>query len=215
MKYYLKFLGQDRQPYFGLGQWPPPGEWTKTIKNVFPCYSGYHLCRLQDFFDWCYIPVLWVAEAEDVVTTNNKVVAKRARLIRQVEEWNETNQRLFAVDCADHVLHLFESLFPYDKRPRQAIETSRRFAIGEATIEELDSARLSSEAAAGLISFSAGDAAWSAAKSASRSSQHSAEHSAWYAAESAAWSSERSIERKWQRDLLLTKYLKLNPEEFE
>ncbi|NDJ54546.1 MAG: hypothetical protein GYB68_15880 [Chloroflexi bacterium] len=36
--------------------------------------------------------------------------------------------RLLACDFAEHVLHLFESAFPDDDRPRQAIMLSRRFA---------------------------------------------------------------------------------------
>lgn len=49
MKYYLKFLGNDRQPcHGGRGQWPEPLTWTETIENPIPCKTGYHLCRLQD-----------------------------------------------------------------------------------------------------------------------------------------------------------------------
>ena len=46
----------------------------------------------------------------------------------------------FACDCAEHVLPYFEEKYPEDKRPRQAIESARRFANGEAIAEELDAA---------------------------------------------------------------------------
>src|SRR6185312_14096860 len=38
---------------------------------------------------------------------------------------------LWAAVCAEHVLHLFESVQPSDLRPRQAIEQIRAWARGE------------------------------------------------------------------------------------
>src|SRR5260221_6356363 len=38
---------------------------------------------------------------------------------------------LWAAACAEHVLHLFESVQPSDPRPRQAIEQTRAWARGE------------------------------------------------------------------------------------
>jgi immunity protein 5 of polymorphic toxin system len=38
---------------------------------------------------------------------------------------------LWAAACAEHVLHLFESVQPSDERPRQAIEQIRAWARGE------------------------------------------------------------------------------------
>ena len=40
---------------------------------------------------------------------------------------------LFACDCAERVLHLFEAKHPGDDRLRRAIEVARRFANGNAT----------------------------------------------------------------------------------
>ena len=48
--------------------------------------------------------------------------------------------RLFACDCAQRVLPLFEKKYPEDMRPRQTIETARKFANGEATKTELAAA---------------------------------------------------------------------------
>lgn len=48
--------------------------------------------------------------------------------------------RLFACDCAESVLHLFEGVYPKDNRPRNAIETARKYAQETATKEELDAA---------------------------------------------------------------------------
>lgn len=42
------------------------------------------------------------------------------------------------IDFAEQkLLPLFEAKFPGDNRPRRAIEVARRFACGEATVEEL------------------------------------------------------------------------------
>ena len=38
---------------------------------------------------------------------------------------------LWAADCAEHVLHLFEAVAPEDGRPRQAIEAVRAWTRGE------------------------------------------------------------------------------------
>jgi hypothetical protein len=43
---------------------------------------------------------------------------------------------LWAAACAEHVLHLFESVQPADQRPRQAIEQTRAWARGEITMSQ-------------------------------------------------------------------------------
>src|ERR671934_1138857 len=41
---------------------------------------------------------------------------------------------LWAASCAEHVLHLFESVQPEDRRPREAIEHARAWVRGEVTM---------------------------------------------------------------------------------
>src|SRR5919205_1231465 len=41
---------------------------------------------------------------------------------------------LWAASCAEHVLHLFESVQPGDRRPREAIEHARAWVRGEVTM---------------------------------------------------------------------------------
>ena len=48
--------------------------------------------------------------------------------------------RLFACDCAEHVLPIFESKYPEDKRVCLCIEASRKFAYGQITAQELTAA---------------------------------------------------------------------------
>jgi hypothetical protein len=43
---------------------------------------------------------------------------------------------LWAASCAEHVLHLFESAYPEDLRPRQAIDHARAWVHGEVTMME-------------------------------------------------------------------------------
>ena len=60
--------------------------------------------------------------------------------------------RLFAADCAERVLHLFEAERPDDDRPRKAIEIARDPAAG-------DAARSAARSAARDAGDAAGDAA--------------------------------------------------------
>lgn len=60
--------------------------------------------------------------------------------IRTVEGYDK-EMRLFACDCAESALSRYEAKYPNDDRPRKAIEVARRYANGEATLEELDAAR--------------------------------------------------------------------------
>lgn len=51
----------------------------------------------------------------------------------------DSDHRLLAVwaaDCAEHVLHLFEEVRPDDERPRLAIEQARAWARGEIKMTE-------------------------------------------------------------------------------
>lgn len=47
---------------------------------------------------------------------------------------------LWAADCAEHVLHLFEAEQPADPRPRRTIESTRAWARGELTMTQARSA---------------------------------------------------------------------------
>ncbi len=43
---------------------------------------------------------------------------------------------IWAADCAQHVLHLFEAMQPNDERPRRAIEAARAWAQGTITMSQ-------------------------------------------------------------------------------
>lgn len=99
--------------------------------------------------------------------------------------------RLFECDCAAHVLPLYEAEHSYDDRPRKAIETSRRYANGQVTTEELSAAW----AAARDAAWDAARAARAAARDAARDAARAARDAAWNAAWDAAWFAARDAAR--------------------
>lgn len=66
---------------------------------------------------------------------------------------------LWAADCAQHVLHLFEEAQPGDDRPRRAIEQARAWARGEITMTQARTAAFAAHAAAREASGPAREAA--------------------------------------------------------
>ena len=73
---------------------------------------------------------------------------------------------LWAAACAEHVLHLFESVQPSDPRPRQAIEQTRAWARGEITMSQARAAAGHAKAAARDLSGAARHAAFAAGQAA-------------------------------------------------
>lgn len=69
---------------------------------------------------------------------------------------------LWAATCAEHVLHLFESVQPSDSRPRRAIEQIRAWTRGEIRMMEARAAGGSAMAAARPLSGAARYAAYAA-----------------------------------------------------
>ena len=65
---------------------------------------------------------------------------------------------LWAAACAEHVLHLFESVQPTDGRPRRTIQSTRAWARGEMTMSQARAAAGANSAARELT----GAARWAA-----------------------------------------------------
>ena len=117
---------------------------------------------------------------------------------------------LWAAVCAEHVLHLFESVRPTDSRPRQAIEQTRAWARGEITMWQFRTADGHAQVAARNLSGAAQHAAYAAGQAAAVA--HVAAHElgaaayAIKAARAAAPEDEGEIagrsECQWQRDQL-------------
>ena len=114
---------------------------------------------------------------------------------------------LWATDCAEHVLPLFEERYPKDHRPRHAVEAGRAWARGEIALREARAAAFAAHAAAR-------DAEHAAARAAARATGHAAAtahvaghaaHAATYAvtaagsaAEAADEAAAAANEREWQ-----------------
>ena len=188
------------------------------------CEHGYHLATLEQLIGWLNARI-FVAETDGELieaSDGDKWVARKVRLVAETA-WNERTARLFAADCAEHVLYLYELDYPADKRPRMAIATARKYANGEATLEELDAAwaaaedaaraaaedaaraaaRAAAEDAAWAAAWAAWDAAWAAAWAAARAAAEDAARAAWDAA--------RTAELEWQA-LRLAEYLEEAPD---
>ena len=69
---------------------------------------------------------------------------------------------LVACDCAELVLPIYEKKYPDDKRVRNCIEVTRKWANGKATIEEVRQARRAAYAAYAAAAAAAADAAYAA-----------------------------------------------------
>lgn len=89
--------------------------------------------------------------------------------IRRGGTLTDTDHRLLAVwaaACAEHVLHLFESVQPTDPRPRQAIEQARAWTRGEIKMTQARAAAGAANAAARDLSGAARHAAYAAGQAA-------------------------------------------------
>jgi hypothetical protein len=148
--------------------------------DLVPCENGYHLCRKADLVMWLGETIYEARSRGSVIEDEDKVVVREARLLRRVDKWDKRTARLFAADCAEHVLHIFERVYTDDHRPRMAIEAVRKFVNDEINITELD-----------VAGDAARDAAWAAAMA-----------TAWDAAWDAAWAAAWAAERNWQIEKL-------------
>jgi len=90
-------------------------------------------------------------------------VLMRLKLINECMQ----DLQLFACDCAERALPIFEASFPDDKRPRDAINTARRYIAGGAPESEFRVAEAAAWAAARAVSWAARTAADAAAEAAS------------------------------------------------
>ena len=190
-----KVLGANGESiHGGSGVWPlphdgQPGEWTQAVKPRV-CVAGWHLVELRDLPAWLKPDcTIWEAEGRGPSDSdgNGKTAYTQARLIRQVFI-SQRSMRLFAADCAEHVLPLFEAEHPDDQRPREAIAAARAFAHGQIDDDTLDAARAAAWDAAGAAAGAAAwAAAWAAARDAARATAEGTAWAAWATARDAAW----------------------------
>jgi len=211
----LKALGRGGVTYHGgRGKWTP-GRWRTVRGDLVPCRSGLHYCRGVQIVSWLG-PELWVFEdgaPDETIDHGDKMVTRRGRVTRRIDAWDERMARLFAADCAEHVLHLYEAEVPGDDRPRKAVEAARAYANGDIDDAAWAAARAARDAArdaawdaarAARDRDAAWDAAWAARDAARDAAWAAAWAAAWDAARAAAWDAARAAEREWQYQRLLT-----------
>jgi hypothetical protein len=164
-----KSLDPGGRSRFGDGTWhlpdgERPGKWMPEITGLVPCQRGYHVATPDQLVDWLGPELFEVECRGEHIDHGDKHVFSQARLVRRISTWNDRTARLFAADCAARVLHLFEFCCPGDMRPHRAIDVARAFADGQATVEDLATARDAAKAAAERAAKDAPwDAAWDAA----------------------------------------------------
>ncbi len=103
--------------------------------------------------------------------------------------WPTRQQIIFvACDCAELALPIYEEKYPNDKRVRNCIEVTRKWANGGATIEEVRQARSAADAAYAAAAYAAAaDADASAANAAAAAHTAAAAANAAYADTAAAY----------------------------
>ena len=146
MTYYKVLAADGVSPqHCGSGKWFIPkgkrmGKWMPAIKDIQPCIRGYHFVNIEQLPQWLG-PTLYEIEVRgQIIHEADKSVAEQARLIRKVETWNNKTLRLYAADCAERVLGLYEKQYPKDDRPRKAIQAARDFANGLITKDAVNAA---------------------------------------------------------------------------
>ena len=210
-----KILQDGGRPCVGGGQWylpqgKLPGKWMPKIETLRMCESGYHVLDaacIIDFLDYGY-HIFEVEVRGESFTRDYKACHQQARLLRELQ-WGEREARLFACDCAERALDLWVKSGTVDPRSRAAVDVARRFANGEATVDERDTAKAAAIAAVRAAAWNTARAeAWDAARTSARTTAEAAAwNAAWDAArtsaEAAAWNAAWNAERQWQIGRLL------------
>jgi hypothetical protein len=195
MTRYFKILVDGKSCHGGNSTWSlpegdKPGDWMPKLTKIEPCVRGYHIVEAYQILQWlkkdCQIFEVEVY-GKVISRDDDKHVCGKVRLVKQMKWDSEVYSRLFAADCAEHVLHIYEKNYPDDNRPRKAIEAVRKSAR-----KEIDAAARAWDAARAAARDAAGAAAGAAARAAARAA---AGARAWDAARAAAGDAARDAAR--------------------
>ena len=135
-----KFLDEGRLAPFTGVRWPEPQSWLESDR-VELCVSGVHACRIRDLPYWLRTE-LWEVELDgDVVEGERLVAARRGRLVRRVDAWNDAAARAFGTSCAEEARRraaASQDLEGYAADAEQAADAVPRFAaFASARLAEL------------------------------------------------------------------------------
>jgi hypothetical protein len=197
------FVKEDGTSRMGAEKPFDIGEYRRVERpdDIKLCEYGYHGCKepadaLVDRY--VYGPMIEKCEFDASVKADDiKFVSAGKRVLARADV--RVPLILFAADCAERVLPIFEKRYPNDKRVRECIEGVRAFARGEITRDEL--IKLRSAAYAAYAAAYAADyaAAYAAAYAAYAAAAAAYAAYAYAAAAYAAYAAARKSERVWQR----------------
>ena len=164
------FLRDDMRSGSGAEPAWTEGEERTITGRLKLCDRGYHSSPTPwDALQYAPGSMLCLVEiSEPVKRDKDKAVSRTRRLVRAINI--ERELRLFACDCAESAVEIVRTRGAKpDPRSLAAIATARRFANGEASVEELDAAATSAAEAARAAAEDARAAwaAWAAAEAAS------------------------------------------------
>ena len=195
--------------FLRYGQFSPygKGRWRKVTGPLVPCRNGLHGCTREQLDQWVD-DELWLLEVDPslpVLVLEDKIVSTKARITKQVVAWNERTARLWAADCAEHVLPYWTPVYPDDDRPARVITVARQYARGKASADELVAAHDAAYAAAVTAYDGVAANAAKAAAYAASSSSAACSYAPVYAACSYAdaYAGDALAERQWQTWRLL------------
>jgi hypothetical protein len=191
MKRYFKILVDGESCHGGDSVWSlpkdgEPGEWMPKLTKLVACEHGYHIVEAHQIPQWLKesCQIFEVETSGKIINADDKHVCGKVRLVKQMQYDPKVTPRLFAADCAEHVLHFYEDEYPDDDRPRKSIEAARKFARKEIDDAAWDAARAAAWDAARAAAWAA---AWDAARDAAWDAAWAA---AWAAARDAAWAKQ-------------------------
>ena len=102
----LKFLRPGRLGPFSGVKWPAPGVWLDADGELEFCRAGVHAI-LPDVLSVWAAEELWRVDLDGVAGLFRGVlIARRGRLLSQVDDWNDDTAREFARACVAHVREL-------------------------------------------------------------------------------------------------------------
>jgi len=180
----FKVLGAGRKSCHGGNHVWEVGKWYEVQGELIPCRNGFHLCKAEHLLEWLQEEI-WEAQFEgEIIDNGDKIVVRKARIVKQCAGWNERTARLFAVDCAEDVVRLIP-----EPEAKHCLEVARKYASQEASYEELAAAR---EAAWRATWKAAKDDAGAAAREAAWVTGREV---AWEAARDAAWAAVHAAAR--------------------
>jgi len=181
------------------------GKWKKLDNNkpLKLCENGFHASKQPlDSLSYVFGSRWFICEAKgEILYDSDKFCAREMRLTKEIPI---SVIKRFALECAKHVLPIFEKQYPEDKRPREVILAVDVY-LQNPTEENLERVKQKEDAA-----WAAAQDAWTAwvAAQDARAATRATAWTAWAAARDAQGAAQDARnERKWQ-DHQLKKLIK-------